>query len=93
MLNFPNASVAVKNRVVRTMSVMGSQCFCSKKKNSSRLKRGASFEVGGGALPYLYMSQVCAAEQTLLSIKQVVVNFYFKRLEQCLLGPVALKRL
>lgn len=49
--------------------------------------------MGGTPLSGLYTSQVCAAEQTLLSIKQVVVNFYFKRLEQCLLGPVALKRL
>ena len=63
---------AVKNGVMRMMSVMGSQCFCSK--TSSR----ARFEEGGGELPYLaYTGQVCAAEHKVLSIKQGVEFYYF----------------
>ena len=75
MLNFLNVSVAVKNGVMRMMSVMGSSCFCSNK--SPRLKNGACFEVGGGALPYLaYTGQVWAAEHKVLSIKQGVAFYY-----------------
>ena len=61
---------------MRMMSVMGSQCFCSK--TSSRLKGGARFEQGGeDALPYLaYLGQVCAAEHKVLSIKQGVEFYY-----------------
>ena len=69
---------AVKNRVMRMMSVIRPWCFCSK--TSSRLKSGARFEeVGGGgeALPYLaYTGQVCPAEHKVLSIKQIVEFYY-----------------
>ena len=75
MLNFPNANLAVKNGVMRMMSVMGSQCFCSK--TSSRLKSGARYEVRAEALPYLANTgQVCAAEHKVLSIKQGVEFYY-----------------
>ena len=74
-LSFQTLTSAVKNGVMRMMSVMGTKCFCSK--TSSRLKGGARFEIrrgdGGEALPYLaYTGQVCAAEHKVLSINQGV---------------------
>ena len=44
--SFQTRISAVKNGVMRMMSVMGTQCYCSK--TSSTLKSGARFEVGGG---------------------------------------------
>ena len=74
-LSFQTRISAVNSGVMRMMSVMGSQCFCSK--TSSRLKSGAR-EWAGEALPYLaYAGQVCAAEQKVLSIKQGVELYYF----------------
>ena len=46
-LSFQTRISVMKNGVMRMMSVMGTySVFCSK--TSSRLKRGARFEVGGG---------------------------------------------
>ena len=62
-LIFQTRISAVRNGVMRMMSVMGSySCFCSK--TSSRLKSGAG-----------YTGQVCTAEQKVLSIKRSV-EFY-----------------
>ena len=66
---------AVKNGVMRMMSVIRSWYFCSK--TSSRLKSGARFEEVGEALPYsAYTGQVCTTEHKVLSIKQGVEFYY-----------------
>ena len=63
---------AVKNGVMRMMSVMGSQCIWCK------TSAGARFEEGEGALPHLaYTGQECAAEHKVLSIKRGVEFYYF----------------
>ena len=67
---------AVKNGVMRMMSVMGSQGFCSKTSSGARFEEVGGGE--GGALPYLaYTGQVYAAEHKVLSIKQGVEFYYF----------------
>ena len=90
MLNIPNASVTVKNGVMRMMSGIIVLLF-SKKALHWRVEHVCAG--GRGALPIWFIQVSYGQLNTRSWVLNRVQNFTIERLEQCLLGLKALKRM